>query len=164
MPNNPDDFNFTGPNKPKGQDDFIDSSFAVQFKPGDKTESVADKLKETKENIDKGSKAAKSGFEYTSDNDSFLDEFDKFEYNSSITAFKPYKAPEEPVKPKAEEAKPIFSSNEPAFPKDGGTFDRPAPSPKAPEPHKESLPKFNDNDTDGKKPSAAANLLLPLPI
>ena len=152
MPNNPDDFNFTGPNKPKGQDDFIDSSFAVQFKPGDKTESVADKLKETKENIDKGSKAAKSGFEYTSDNDSFLDEFDKFEYNSSITAFKPYKAPEEPVKPKAEEAKPVLSSSEPAFPRDGGTFDRPAPSPKAPEPPKESLPKFNDTDTDGKKP------------
>lgn len=152
MPNNPDDFNFTGPNKPKGQDDFIDSSFAVQFKPGDKTESVADKLKETKENIDKNTNAAKNAFEYTSDNDSFLDEFDKFEYNSSITAFKPYKAPEEPVKPKAEEAKPVFNSNEPAFPKDGGTFDRPAPSPKAPEPPKESLPKFNDNDTDGKKP------------
>ena len=47
MPNDPDKFNnFNGMNNSDNQDDFIDSSFAVQFKPGDKTESIADKLKE----------------------------------------------------------------------------------------------------------------------
>ena len=54
MPNDPEDFNkINGVNGPENKDDFVDSSFAVQFKPGDKTESVADKLKETKENIEK---------------------------------------------------------------------------------------------------------------
>ena len=46
MPNDPDKFNnFNGMNNSDNQDDFIDSSFAVQFKPGDKTESIADNLK-----------------------------------------------------------------------------------------------------------------------
>ena len=172
MPNNPDDFNFNKPNKPEGNDDFVGSSFAVQFKPGDKAESVADKLKESKENIDKTANAAKSNFEYSSDHDSFMDEFDKFEYDSSITAFKPYRAPEEPVaskpaepkpfdpkpaepkpfEPKPAETKPAVNTSEPVFPKNGGTFDRPAPSPKAPEPPKEAFPKFNDSDSAKEKP------------
>ena len=53
MPNDPDEFkNSNGTNnadnKSDKKDDFVNSSFAVQFKPGDKTESVSDKLKETK--------------------------------------------------------------------------------------------------------------------
>ena len=87
MPNNPDDFNLDGINNPNGKDDIIDSSFAVQFKPGDKTESIADKLKETKENIEKTDNSAANvqnkqsgGFNFSSDND-FMDEFDKFEFD-----------------------------------------------------------------------------------
>ena len=178
MPNDPDQFNnFNGMNKPDPKDDFIDSSFAVQFKPGDKSESVADKLKESKDNLNKAaenlnaaSNGGFGGFQLSSDNDAFMDEFDKFEFDSSIKAFKPFKAPEEPQKP-AEPAKadkpsepvarasaatanpeknpfadsmPVQTSSEPAFPKDGGTFDKPAFVQKAPEPPKDSLPKFND--------------------
>ena len=54
MPNDPDKFdNLNGFNNPDKKDDFVDSSFLVQFKPGDKTESVADKLKESKDNLEK---------------------------------------------------------------------------------------------------------------
>ena len=52
MPLDPDELNKNnkgkGPNKPAGgKDDFVGSSFAVQFKPGDKANSVSDKLKES---------------------------------------------------------------------------------------------------------------------
>lgn len=160
MPNDPDKFdNLNGMNNPDKKDDFVDSSFLVQFKPGDKTESVADKLKESKENT---AKPASNGFK-----DSFNDEFDAFFDNyqdqAPINAFKPFKAPEtssavtppapspEP-KPVIKPAEPVKSdaSSVPAFPKDGGTFDKPAQSPFAPAPAKESLPKFNDIDSANK--------------
>ena len=74
MPNDPDKFNnFNGMNNSDNQDDFIDSSFAVQFKPGDKTESIADKLKESKENLEKKNSSFNNGFK---------DEFDDFEFDS----------------------------------------------------------------------------------
>ena len=147
MPNDPDKFNnFNGMNNSDNQDDFIDSSFAVQFKPGDKTESIADKLKESKENLEKKNSSFNNGFK---------DEFDDFEFDSSISAFKPFKAPEEPAAPVKEEPKPEVPkaeapkstvSTEPAFPKDGGTFDKPLSTAKAPEPAKNAIPKFDDLD------------------
>ena len=147
MPNDPDKFNnFNGMNNSDKQDDFIDSSFAVQFKPGDKTESIADKLKESKENLEKKNSSFNNGFK---------DEFDDFEFDSSISAFKPFKAPEEPAAPVKEEPKPEAPKAEapkapvstaPAFPKDGGTFDKPLFTAKAPEPAKNSIPKFDDLD------------------
>lgn len=142
MPNDPDkNNNFNGMNTPDGKNDFIDSSFAVQFKPGDKTESVADKLKESKNSIEN---------KVDSYNDGFKDEFDDFVFDSSISAFKPFKAPEESKEaPKAEEpkadvpkAQPV--SADPVFPKNGGTFDKPATTVKAPEHAKEAIPKFDD--------------------
>ena len=96
MPNDPEDFNkFNSANKPDGKDDFVDSSFAVQFKPGDKTESIADKLKETKENIEKQSSinqpSGSSRFDFNSEDtfkDKLSDEFDSFEFDSSISALR----------------------------------------------------------------------------
>ena len=167
MPNDPEDFNKTnGFNNPDNKDDFVDSSFGVRFTPGDKTESIADKLKETKENIEKKAtetaSAGTSRFDpNTSDGfkDSFKDEFDNFEFDSSISAFKPFATPAQTDAPKTEpmskalKQKPV--SNEPVFPKDGGTFDKPAYTPKAPEPPKEALPKFNeiDSKTNTAKPA-----------
>lgn len=140
MPNDPDKFDdLNGINKSDNKDDFVDSSFAVQFKPGDKTESVADKLKETKENIDRKADSFNKGFK---------DEFDDFEFDSSISAFKPFKAPETPAEPE-KEVKPV--SSEPAFPKNGGTFDMPEPSAKAQEPVKANEPKFNDLEDEINK-------------
>ena len=49
MPFDPDDLNKknnSGKGQNKSGEDFINSSFAVQFKPGDKSNSVSDKLKE----------------------------------------------------------------------------------------------------------------------
>ena len=70
MPNDPEDFNnLNGFNNPDNKDDFIDSSFAVQFKPGEE-KPVADKLKETKQNLEKGYDPFKR--DYT---DSFKDPF-----------------------------------------------------------------------------------------
>ena len=155
MPNDPEDFNlFNSANTPDGKDDFVDSSFAVQFKPGDKTESIADKLKETKENIEKQSSinqaTGSSRFDFNAENnfkDKLSDEFDNFEFDSSISAFKPFKTPEQTsssTEATIPAIKPSPSSNDPVFPKDGGTFDKPAFTPKTPEPSKESLPKFTD--------------------
>ena len=187
MPNDPDEFNkFNGSNNSDANNDFVDSSFAVQFKPGDKTESVADKLKETKENIDKqessiNSAGGLSRFDFTADplKDSFKDEFDDFEFDSSISAFKPLgntspadkpfeTKPAAPAASAVPAAKPFESkpapaaapavpaskpfeskpsapvSTEPVFPKNGGTFDKPAITPKAPETSKETLPEFNN--------------------
>ena len=159
MPNDPEDFNkINGINNPDNKDDIIDSSFGVRFKPGDKTESIADKLKETKENIEKKTtetaSAGTSRFDPSSSDgfkDSFKDEFDNFEFDSSISAFKPFNAPQQTEAPKSapipEALKPKPASNEPVFPKDGGTFDKPAFTAKAPEPPKEALPKFNEIDS-----------------
>ena len=167
MPNDPEDFNkINGINNPENKDDIIDSSFGVRFKPGDKTESIADKLKETKENIEKKTtetaSAGTSRFDPSSTDgfkDSFKDEFDSFEFDSSISAFKPFNAPQQTEAPKSapipETLKPKPASNEPVFPKDGGTFDKPAFTAKAPEPPKEALPKFNEIDSkpDSAKPA-----------
>ena len=86
MPNDPEDFNkINGINNPDNKDDIIDSSFGVRFKPGDKTESIADELKETKEKIAKktteAASAGTSRFDPSSSDgfkDSFKDEFDNF--------------------------------------------------------------------------------------
>ncbi|MBR4403619.1 MAG: hypothetical protein IKT10_00755 [Clostridiales bacterium] len=165
MPNDPEDFNkINGVNNPSNKDDFVDSSFAVQFKPGDKTESIADKLKETKENIEKQSSsinqpASSSRFDFNSSDafkDKLSDEFDNFEFDSSISAFKPFKTPEQTSSSTAATIpaiKPAPSSNDPVFPKNGGTFDKPAFTAKAPEPSKEALPKFNDAEKAQAKPS-----------
>lgn len=164
MPNDPEDFNkFNSANKPDGKDDFVDSSFAVQFKPGDKTESIADKLKETKENIEKQSSinqpSGSSRFDFNSEDtfkDKLSDEFDSFEFDSSISAFKPFKTPEQTsssTEATIPAIKPSPASNDPVFPKDGGTFDKPAFTAKAPEPPKESLPKFTDAEKAQAKPS-----------
>lgn len=75
-------------------DDFIDSSFAVQFKPNDPAGSVSDKLKQNSY----PSNDYDDGFE-----DEFKDEFDNFEFDSSISAFKP-------LAPQPESAKPAFSA------------------------------------------------------
>ena len=154
MPNDPENFNTNGINKPNGNDDFIDSSFAVQFKPGDKTESIADKLKETKENIEKKSTATDvptSRFDFNSSDslkDSLNDEFDNFEFDSSISAFKPINASSQTSTPVASpvpaEPKPKADTTTPVFPKDGGTFDRPATATKAPQPSASAVPNFAD--------------------
>ena len=134
MPNDPDKFDdLNGFNKPDNKDDFVDSSFAVQFKPGDKTESVADKLKETKENLDKKTDSFDSGFK---------DEFDDVEFDNSISAFRPFKAPDQPEAPKPSESKPV--STEPAFPKDGGTFEMPKAASNSAGINGTDAPKFND--------------------
>lgn len=75
-------------------DDFIDSSFAVQFKPNDPAGSVSDKLKQNSN----PSNDYDDGFE-----DEFKDEFDNFEFDSSISAFKP-------LAPQPESEKPAFSA------------------------------------------------------
>ena len=137
MPNDPEDFkNNNGMNTPNGNDDFVDSSFAIQFKPGDKAESVSDKLKVTKENLDKKIdevKPASDAFQFSSTDNGFKDEFDDFEFDASISAFKPFKAPEpEKTEPKSDDSSgmkfeptPEPKSSDPVFPKDGGTFDKP---------------------------------------
>ena len=108
MPNDPEDFkNQNGMNNPD-QDDFVGSSFAVQFKPGDKTGSVSDKLKESKENLEKKNDNTSGGSQYSTPDNGFRDEFDDFEFDASISAFKPFKAPEpEPAPAKPEEPKPV---------------------------------------------------------
>jgi hypothetical protein len=110
MPNDPDEFkNLNGANNANDSDDIISSSFAVQFKPGDKTESVADKLKETRENLEKGFDPFKKDRDYTDTfKSNFKDEFDDFEFDSSISAFQPLAgtpAPAAETKP-AETAEP----------------------------------------------------------
>ena len=78
MPIKPDDLNRNkngNGNNNKDKDDFVSSSFAVQFKPGDKASSVSDKLKNPNEVRDEF--------------DSFKDEFDDFDFDESVSAFKP---------------------------------------------------------------------------
>ncbi|PWJ70495.1 hypothetical protein B0O40_0333 [Ruminococcaceae bacterium R-25] len=160
MPNDPEDFNKINPDK---KDDIIDSSFGVRFTPGDKTESIADKLKETKENMEKkaadiNSAGGTSRFDASADNfkDNFKDEFDNFEFDSSISAFKPFSTPAQTdtaaSTPMPETMKPSKASTEPVFPKDGGTFDKPVLSTKSPEPSKDAIPEFNN--IKGKENSA----------
>ena len=121
MPNDPDEFkNLNGANNANDSDDIISSSFAVQFKPGDKTESVADKLKETRENLEKGFDPFKKDRDYTDTfKSNFKDEFDDFEFDSSISAFKPLAGTPAP----AAETKP--AETVPVNPSTGGmTFEK----------------------------------------
>ena len=163
MPNDPEDFNKINPDK---KDDIIDSSFGVRFTPGDKTESVADKLKETKENLEKkaadiNAAGGTSRFDASAVNfkDNFKDEFDNFEFDSSISAFKPFSTPAQTdtaaSTPMPETMKPSKASTEPVFPKDGGTFDKPVLSTKSPEPSKDAIPEFNN--IKGKENSATTS-------
>jgi len=149
MPFDPDDLNKKnnsgkGSNK-QSNEDFINSSFAVQFKPGDKSNTVSDKLKE--------------GNNVKDDFDSFKDEFDDFEIDDTISAFKPLgqketpkaEPKEEPVK--AEPAKKEESSI-PAFPKNGGTFDRKPSDNVSKGPDKSNTPVFG-SDKAQTRPAAS---------
>ena len=154
MPFDPDDLNKknnAGKDQNKsGSDDFINSSFAVQFKPGDKSNSVADKLKE--------------GNSVKDDFDSFKDEFDDFEIDDTINAFKPIedKGPSKAAfaseneaskdKPAQEPAKKA-EADIPAFPKDGGTFDRKPSDNVSKGPDKNNTPVFG-SEKGQPKPAA----------
>lgn len=151
MPFDPDDLNKNnglgkGPNNPgQDNDDFINSSFAVQFKPGDKSNSVADKIKQGRnDDMD--------------DFDSFKDEFDDFKIDDTISAFKPLVS-KEPDKspftsgkeeakteksPEIKETEPVkkADSDVPAFPKNGGTFDRKPSDDATKGPDKSNTPVF----------------------
>lgn len=168
MPFDPDDLNKNnslgnGQNTPNDNDDFVGSSFAVQFKPGDPANSVSDKLKESQN-------------DYQDAFDSFKDEFDDFILDDSISAFKPIgdeesakplfspekeEAPVVKEEPAAPEKKPEvspFKKNEsdiPAFPKDGGTFDRKPADDVSKGPDKTNTPVFGSSDKSAK-PDAAA--------
>ena len=158
MPINPDDLNKNkngnGNNK-HDKDDFVSSSFAVQFKPGDKASSVSDKLKGDPNDV---------GDEF----DSFKDEFDDFVFDESVSAFKPLDG-EDAVKsafvprggaaPKEVNVKPDTSAEKkasdiPAFPKNGGTFDRKPSDDVSKGPDKSNTPVFG-SDGGSKKASAA---------
>ena len=150
MPFDPDDLNKNignGQNKSgNDNDDFVGSSFAVQFKPGDTANSVSDKLKESQnDNMD--------------DFDSFKDEFDDFVLDDTISAFKPLSD--------SEPAKPAFAPGNdgakdqnkeadiPAFPKDGGTFDRKPSDDVSKGPDKTNTPVFGNTDKAQDKTSAS---------
>lgn len=150
MPFDPDDLNKknnTGKGQNKsGNDDFINSSFAVQFKPGDKSNTVSDKLKE----------GVKDDF------DSFKDEFDDFEIDDTFNAFKPLSETKETSKspfasekesPKAEPAKKA-EADIPAFPKNGGTFDRKPSDDISKGPDKNNTPVFG-SEKGNTRPAAS---------
>lgn len=135
-------------------DDFIDSSFAVQFKPNDPAGSVSDKLKQNSN----PSNDYDDGFE-----DEFKDEFDNFEFDSSISAFKPLAPQPESEKPafsakpeeKAPETKAEVKPEEPAKPAFAPVNKEPekpafAPFGKAPE-----KPESKDKPTEPVKPAFA---------
>ena len=138
-----------GPN-----DDFIDSSFAVQFKPNDPAGSVSDKLKQNSY----PSNDYDDGFE-----DEFKDEFDNFEFDASISAFKPLASQPESEKPafsakpeeKAPETKAEAKPEEPAKPAFAPINKEPekpafAPFGKAPE-----KPEVKDKPAEPVKPAFA---------
>ncbi|MBO4425566.1 MAG: hypothetical protein J5776_01005 [Clostridiales bacterium] len=138
-----------GPN-----DDCIDSSFAVQFKPNDPAGSVSDKLKQNSY----PSNDYDDGFE-----DEFKDEFDNFEFDASISAFKPLASQPESEKPafsakpeeKAPEAKADVKPEEPAKPAFAPVNKEPekpafAPFGKAPE-----KPEVKDKPAEPVKPAFA---------
>ena len=135
-------------------DDFIDSSFAVQFKPNDPAGSVSDKLKQNSN----PSNDYDDGFE-----DEFKDEFDNFEFDSSISAFKPLAPQPESEKPafsakpeeKAPETKAEVKPEEPAKPAFAPVNKEPekpafAPFGKAPE-----KPEAKDKPAEPVKPAFA---------
>lgn len=135
-------------------DDFIDSSFAVQFKPNDPAGSVSDKLKQNSY----PSNDYNDGFE-----DEFKDEFDNFEFDSSISAFKPLAPQPESEKPafsakpeeKAPETKAEVKPEEPAKPAFAPVNKEPekpafAPFGKAPE-----KPESKDKPAEPVKPAFA---------
>lgn len=136
-------------------DDFIDSSFAVQFKPNDPAGSVSDKLKQNSN----PSNDYDDGFE-----DEFKDEFDNFEFDSSISAFKPLAPQPESEKPafsakpeeKAPETKAEVKPEEPAKPAFAPVNKEPekpafAPFGKAPE-----KPESKDKPAEPVKPAFAS--------
>ena len=161
----PDDLNKNkngnGNNKAGGKDDFVSSSFAVQFKPGDSANSVSDKLNGKKD-------------DYKDEFDSFTDEFEDFVFDESVSAFKPLEGndaaksafvPRGGVKPKDDkEAEPVKDkkpeapapkkeeSGIPAFPKNGGTFDRKPSDNVSKGPDKNNTPVFGNDDAGKKKP------------
>ena len=129
-------------------DDFIDSSFAVQFKPNDPAGSVSDKLKQNSYPANDYD----DGFE-----DEFKDEFDNFEFDSSISAFKPLAAQPEADKPafsaKPEEKAPdVKAEAKPAFAPVNNEPEKPAFAPfgKAPE-----KPEVKDKPAEPVKPAFA---------
>lgn len=158
MPIKPDDLNRNkngNGNNDQEKDDFVSSSFAVQFKPGDKASSVSDKLKGNPNEV-------KDEF------DSFKDEFDDFVFDESVSAFKPIDS-EEAVKsafvprggvaPKEVNVKPDTAAEKkgadiPAFPKNGGTFDRKPSDDVSKGPDKSNTPVFG-SEAGGSKVSAA---------
>ena len=157
MPIKPDDLNRNknGNGNNQDKDDFVSSSFAVQFKPGDKASSVSDKLKGNPKEVE-------------DEFDSFKDEFDDFVFDESVSAFKPIDS-EEAVKsafvprggvaPKEVNVKPDTSDEKkgadiPAFPKNGGTFDRKPSDDVSKGPDKSNTPVFG-SEAGGSKVSAA---------
>ena len=157
MPIKPDDLNRNknGNGNNQDKDDFVSSSFAVQFKPGDKASSVSDKLKGNPKEVE-------------DEFDSFKDEFDDFVFDESVSAFKPIDS-EEAVKsafvprggvaPKEVNVKPDTSAEKkgadiPAFPKNGGTFDRKPSDDVSKGPDKSNTPVFG-SEAGGSKVSAA---------
>ncbi|MBE7071085.1 MAG: hypothetical protein E7386_11420, partial [Ruminococcaceae bacterium] len=174
MPLDPDELNNknkgNGKNKPlNDKDDFVGSSFAVQFKPGDTANSVSDKLKEGNQPHD--------------DFDAFKDEFDDFVFDESITAFKPadnaesMKSAFTPKGGAQPEARPAHvnpavrpaqasapapapekkqNSGIPAFPKNGGTFDRKPSDDVSKGPDKSNTPVFGSDDKGKVKPVSPA--------
>ena len=156
MPIKPDDLNRNknGNGNNQDKDDFVSSSFAVQFKPGDKASSVSDKLKGNPKEVE-------------DEFDSFKDEFDDFVFDESVSAFKPIDS-EEAVKsafvprggvaPKEVNVKPDTSAEKkgadiPAFPKNGGTFDRKPSDDVSKGPDKSNTPVFG-SEAGGSKVSA----------
>ena len=157
MPIKPDDLNRNknGNGNNQDKDDFVSSSFAVQFKPGDKASSVSDKLKGNPKEVE-------------DEFDSFKDEFDDFVFDESVSAFKPIDS-EEAVKsafvprggvaPKEVNVKPDTAAEKkgtdiPAFPKNGGTFDRKPSDDVSKGPDKSNTPVFG-SEAGGSKVSAA---------
>ena len=96
------------------------------------------------------------------DFDSFKDEFDDFEIDDTFNAFKPLEAAKEPAKspfssekesPKAEPEKKA-ESDIPAFPKNGGTFDRKPSDDVSKGPDKSNTPVFG-SEKGNTRPAAS---------
>jgi cytoskeletal protein RodZ len=124
------------------EDEFVKSSFAVSFKANEAANTVSEKLNEEAE---KALDAELNSIappvvpvpenNTPSYNDGWEDEFDNFEFDSSVSAFKPL----------APEAAPVFPSddksdfNAPAAVPVEDKIEEPAPAP-APEPEAEAEP------------------------
>ena len=133
------------PNAPKSGDDYISESFAVSFKANEDANSVSEKLQQ---------EASKPSRDTT-----WEDEFDNFEFDSSVSAFKPLAAQPKAEEPKKEEPKTEATKKEtpkveekiekPQFPtKEGGDFDDPKPKADAAAAKEPEAPLFDDSDKD----------------